>query len=464
MEFTGIQIAVSVIVIVGAAGVALLCDFLKGKNEQLREAMVELRVRREEEAIRIASATRNGSIVAAPVYAPQVIKTPVARTVAGHSAEAVAEQAAATVVAQAATVVAKAAANHAKTDARSSAPVARNSEDRTAGLVRKSTPRATQPPPASTPLVRAEATAAEIASVSGRRPAAPAPEVEAVPKKDDIGSDQALSDWLRRRAAARTAQTKQAAAVVEPTPTPVVAETVAEPVTPAPVAIEEPVETLAEAATAVPPVEVSSLPEVQIDAFLWESLSGETAVTKIAEPAPQQEQAAPAETQFQLIRGSSSTSNELLVPAGMHDEASLKHLLGINKPFTGLVVSIAVSENDGRALRNEDLLRSAALHVGTLLGDSDFGSRTAIDEFVMICPGVQGADAQRRLARIAERLWDYQLRGMGAFTTLFSWGGVDVANEPLSEAVSAATERMYQTKRSRKTVSMDTVSQRRKAV
>ena len=461
MEFTGIQIAVSVIVILGAAGVALLCDFLKGKNEQLREAMVELRVRREEEAIRIAAATGNGASKPPQVFA-RAAKAPTARTVAEHSAVAVAEQAAATVVAQAATVVTKAAANHAnsvKAETRSTAPFARNSEDRTAGLVRKSAPRPAQKPPVNNGIVRRETPAAEIASVTGRRPVAPAPQVEAVPKKDDIGSNEALSDWLRRRAAARAMQAKHAAA--EPVATPVVAETVTEPVAPAPVAIEEPVETLADATTLAPSTEVTSLPEVMIDAFLWESLSGETTATKIAEPSQQKQSITP---EFQLIRGSSADSNELLIPAGMHDEGSLTHLLGINKPFTGLVVSIAVSENDGRALRNEDLLRSAALHVGSLLGEADFGCRTSIDEFVLICPGVQGADAQRHLSNLAERLWDYQLRGMGAFTTLFSWGGVDVANEPLRDAVSAAAERMHQTKRSRKTVSMDTVNSRRKAV
>src|ERR1700722_3330078 len=44
-----LQIFVSLVVILGAAFVALICDFLKGNNEQLRELTVELKVRREEE-------------------------------------------------------------------------------------------------------------------------------------------------------------------------------------------------------------------------------------------------------------------------------------------------------------------------------------------------------------------------------------------------------------------------------
>ena len=39
----------SLVLILGAAFVALICDLLKGKNEQLRELVLELRVRREEE-------------------------------------------------------------------------------------------------------------------------------------------------------------------------------------------------------------------------------------------------------------------------------------------------------------------------------------------------------------------------------------------------------------------------------
>src|SRR5580658_10270094 len=44
-----LQIFISFLVILGAACVALICDFLKGNNEQLRELTIELKVRREEE-------------------------------------------------------------------------------------------------------------------------------------------------------------------------------------------------------------------------------------------------------------------------------------------------------------------------------------------------------------------------------------------------------------------------------
>ena len=50
---------------------------------------------------------------------------------------------------------------------------------------------------------------------------------------------------------------------------------------------------------------------------------------------------------------------------------------------------------------------------------------------------------------ISERLWNFQLRGQGSFSVLFSWGGIGAENETLSDAIASAAERMRQTKRSR---------------
>ena len=66
---------------------------------------------------------------------------------------------------------------------------------------------------------------------------------------------------------------------------------------------------------------------------------------------------------------------------------------------------------------------------------------------MMVCPGEQGANSQRRLNHISERLWNYELRAIGACSILFSWGGVEVQDQPLAEAIASATERMRETKR-----------------
>jgi GGDEF domain-containing protein len=83
-----------------------------------------------------------------------------------------------------------------------------------------------------------------------------------------------------------------------------------------------------------------------------------------------------------------------------------------------------------------------------LLGPDDCACRHGADEFLIICPGLRGENAQRRLNEISERLWNFQLRGQGSCSVLFSWGGIN-GNEPLSEAIASAIERMQQTKRSR---------------
>lgn len=54
MGATELQIFVSLVVVLGAAFVALICDFLKGSNERLREANLELRVRQDHHTVRTA--------------------------------------------------------------------------------------------------------------------------------------------------------------------------------------------------------------------------------------------------------------------------------------------------------------------------------------------------------------------------------------------------------------------------
>src|SRR5580692_6599950 len=80
------QIFLSLVVILGAAFVALICDLLKGNNEQLRELALELKVRREEEHKRfqmLAPRALGEATAAAPAAAfpeaPQVHSEKVAQ-------------------------------------------------------------------------------------------------------------------------------------------------------------------------------------------------------------------------------------------------------------------------------------------------------------------------------------------------------------------------------------------------
>src|SRR5580700_9030183 len=81
-----LQIFVSLVVILGAAFVALICDFLKGNNEQLRELAIELKVRREEEQKRSHLLTPRVAEKAERAPRPEKIAAPAAAHIAAPAA------------------------------------------------------------------------------------------------------------------------------------------------------------------------------------------------------------------------------------------------------------------------------------------------------------------------------------------------------------------------------------------
>ncbi len=134
-------------------------------------------------------------------------------------------------------------------------------------------------------------------------------------------------------------------------------------------------------------------------------------------------------------------------PSGMIQQPELEALLKSREPFTGLVVSIGINDTNSSMWHSHGLMQSVGNYIAGLLRANDFSCRTAYDEFVIVCRGEQGPQSQRRLNHISERLWDYQLRGIGACSILFSWGGVEIQDQPLAEGIASATERMRETKR-----------------
>jgi hypothetical protein len=176
-------------------------------------------------------------------------------------------------------------------------------------------------------------------------------------------------------------------------------------------------------------------PVALADAFLWEHLGDKFLWKHLSKDEPDNDKLAVAEV---------SPGDSPAVPKGMCDRAEVQPFLEKDSRFTGLVVLVGLTNS--RATRQE---HPAQPFVAGLLRETDFACRNSDDEFLIVCPGVRGADAQRRLNEISERLWNFQLRGKGSFSVLFSWGGIGVENEPLSEAIASATERMQQTKRSR---------------
>jgi hypothetical protein len=142
---------------------------------------------------------------------------------------------------------------------------------------------------------------------------------------------------------------------------------------------------------------------------------------------------------------------DVALPAGFQDGYVLNNLVKSRQPVSGLVVSIGVN-----APRTSEGALPDSVHqlVQSLIGVNDFAAQSANDEFLLIYPEERGASAQRRLSQIAQQLWDFQLRSLGSIQILFSWGGIEVRSESIEEAIASASERMQETKRGRKLLTM----------
>lgn len=199
-----------------------------------------------------------------------------------------------------------------------------------------------------------------------------------------------------------------------------------------------------------------SLPPFTIDAALWERLISSQPKPNMlpaGNDSPATAKSPSAPSSFTVAEPAPHMIREQPVPAGsqpggMIQQTVLEKWIESEQRFSGLVVSIGINDTDSSMWYSRDLMQSVGNYIAGLLKAKDYCCRTSYDEFLMVCPGEQGAQSQRRLNHISERLWDYQLRGMGAGSILFSWGGVQVQDQPLAEAIASATERMRETKRS----------------
>lgn len=240
---------------------------------------------------------------------------------------------------------------------------------------------------------------------------------------------------------------------------------------PAPVKETAPVASEAVIAKPAPVIAAAPAQTKTVSVFLStrkiDSIRRETPV----EPTPRERAIAdelelappPAEPRFEIIDGAAlANSLEVALPGGMHDHAVLDRAISTGKRFRGLVIAVGVNDVEGRTTRNNDLMQSIGFFIRGLIAEKEFACRAGESEFLIVCPGVEGSQAQQRLNQIAEQLWDYQLRGVSAWSVLFSWGGADVHYERLPEAIAIANERMNQTRRGRKTVSVESARPWRK--
>jgi hypothetical protein len=339
-----LQLIVSALVIVGVAFVALICDFLKRNNEQLREMNIELKIRREEEQKRLQVAMQRPAETVERIEAPKL-------------------------------------------------------------EVAVAAPRAV----ATTARERAHAVGNKDASNKEKKRAVNA---------------QALAAMERGATLASAGGRPRQAAAVAPKPEVIQPEI----------------------------VKPAAKTTIKKD---WNSLLNRIA-PKIPVPAGQDLLAAVV-----AATHSSSKTDTASLPAGFQEGFVLNKLVQSRQPITGLVVSIGVN-----ASRNADGSLPESIHelVQSLIGPDDFAAQSGEDEFLLIYPQERGASAQRRLSQIAQRLWDFQLRSLGSFQILFSWGGVEVRSESIEEAIASASERMQETKRGRKLLTMASQVEFRQAV
>jgi hypothetical protein len=199
-------------------------------------------------------------------------------------------------------------------------------------------------------------------------------------------------------------------------------------------------------------MECTSAPPAAADAFLWKHLA-EPKVTAPVRPGP-----------ARVIDITAVSQAQRSFPVGMFNHWPLQALLAVDEPFTGLVVLIDILTRHHRFTHNDNLLQTVAGQIAALLGENDFGCRTTGDEFVIVCPGRDDSEARRRLNTVSEKLWEFQQLGHGTFSILFSWGGVGAPEQPLSQAIASAIQRMNHLNANRRTISLESVNQHRTIV
>jgi len=159
-------------------------------------------------------------------------------------------------------------------------------------------------------------------------------------------------------------------------------------------------------------------------------------------------------------------SADALLPSGFQQASVLTRAMESDRTFDGVVVAIGINDyalvKDRVAPGAGTLDASIRAMIQSMLRSQDFACRFTDEEFILVFASESGIAAQRRLYHISERLWDYQLRSLGPATVMFSWGGLEVQNETLGSAVAAARDRMYQSRRSRRTAPVDFSQGRRR--
>jgi len=465
-----VQIFVSLTLVLGAVFVALLCDFLKGNNEWLRERNIELAVRQQERE----RLKRESQPASAPPAAPPVrhrhnaaspgctplVAPPAAPPAAGAGAAGEApaqgvswatEEEQETVEEMAERIRSRA-NRHAPRDeeeeeeepdpGENSGPAALASGRGPAAGTGSGYPEQDAAPPSSAPG------SAETDSSNERLPLsihAKVTPIDVVAAERAAGSEALrLASELEHVAGMAAAGVEDAAEQEHPIETESPEAEAEEPVAD--------VDPKLESAQSEPPSE-SAEAEAPVESAAMENLPTAPSPSEDREetgvPAASLDAGAEPADVDESKAGARIPAPDL--PAGFHPYCELSRAAGASKPFHGTIVSIGVKlpDQDSAGGVNPDALAEVTELIQSLLEADDFACRSPEDEFLLIIPRQRGASVQRRLQRISERLWDYQIRSVGTQAVMFTWGAAEISGEPLDEAVASARERMRQTQRTR---------------
>ena len=454
MDFGAIevQIFVSLVLVLGALFVALVCDFLKGNNEVLRERNIELVVRQEERQRQAGVAGRRETARApSPVLqAPQAAPSP--RPFAESHVAPVPPPA-----------PPRMESDEDLSDEGSRKWATEQELDEVEEMARRIRSRAVTSGAPDGPAVEPERTGRSTETASGQSQAA------SVPRAPSTGVSDTAPDPPREVSAVRSGQP---GLVTKITPIDVLlAERTAatealdlarelERMAELNAAADEVIEAAFAGATELPADqagddEILPAPEVpaeeprELPEFPEQATGQDPPADFEPSPVERLEGFAAFAEAVQTAGTAAERIPEckLETPAGYREAAELTTLLERTESFTGTVVAIGVSvlakpaASDGQAagvsapaVPAEDVLR-------TLLAPADFACPYGNDEYVLVMPNDCGGPAQRRLQYLSQRLWDYQIRSIGGEPVMFSWGSAEGKGELLSLVLDAARTR-----------------------
>lgn len=140
---------------------------------------------------------------------------------------------------------------------------------------------------------------------------------------------------------------------------------------------------------------------------------------------------------------------------GLYNQVLLSRLKTSEEAVNGAVAVLDLDDfkqiNDQLGhLAGDEVLREVGSLIRASIRKQDLAYRWGGDEFVLIFNNEHMSTVLDRMRQIQYHLWHFRLRSFGVLPLRISWGVIEADGMPLSEALAAADEQMYQMKRSRK--------------